>query len=293
LAKGIPQGAPPRDRDKERRAEEALLALLLAFFGRRAPVVAHRLLRALPPSAGGTAPIPDLAADDIDAALLTALPGIDWAHELSGPIAEALAPVYADGLRGGARAIREALAAHPGAPAPPPSPAEPRPIVPRPHPASPPAEAASLGAEADPDERLSVQWAREHAAKLVRSIEENTRDMIRGHVVAALREGLGAEELAARLRQSPGFDKARATRIARTELVTSFNHGNLAAYHASGVVWGKSWLTDGNPCLLCIANAAEGPIPLGRAFVGGVQAPTQHPNCECAIVPVIEPPARH
>lgn len=265
--------------------------------------MARAILSHLPPSS-----IPErssIGAERIEAALVTALSGIDWAHDLAAPLARALAPVYADGVKGGAAAVAAALAGHPHA-VPKPAPAQAgvptaaRPIRPAPHPAAPAAlppgggAAGDIpGAEPEAADTEAMAWARDHAAKLVTRIEENTRALIRAHVVAGLAEGDGAERLADRLRHSPGFSHARALLIARTELQNAQNHGNLAAYRRSGAVWGKEWLLDGDPCEVCIGNADAGPIPLDQPFPSGDQAPTAHPRCVCALGAVIAPPTRH
>jgi hypothetical protein len=44
---------------------------------------------------------------------------------------------------------------------------------------------------------------------------------------------------------------------------------------------GKQWTADEDACEQCQANAADGPIPTGALFDGGVVAPPQHPHCGC------------
>lgn len=50
----------------------------------------------------------------------------------------------------------------------------------------------------------------------------------------------------------------------------------------------KKWVTDGPaPCPACAANAAQGAIPAGDEFDGGVDEPPQHPNCECHLAQTV------
>jgi len=52
---------------------------------------------------------------------------------------------------------------------------------------------------------------------------------------------------------------------------------------------GKEWVTAGDALVSaeCSANEAEGVIPRGQMFSGGVMAPPQHPDCRCALAPAI------
>lgn len=43
----------------------------------------------------------------------------------------------------------------------------------------------------------------------------------------------------------------------------------------------KSWVTGDNPCSDCIANEAEGPIPVGDMYPSGDYSPQAHPGCDC------------
>lgn len=54
---------------------------------------------------------------------------------------------------------------------------------------------------------------------------------------------------------------------------------------------GKQWVADENACAQCQANAADGAIPTGALFDGGVVAPPQHPNCLCGLDDVAVPAA--
>jgi SPP1 gp7 family putative phage head morphogenesis protein len=149
-----------------------------------------------------------------------------------------------------------------------------------------------LGVDLDQANERSVDWARDRAASLVTQIEENTRDMLRDTVAQAIEEGWSADELAHEIAGSIGFSDERAQTIARTETIAANNQGNLAAYKdaaAQGIALMKEWLTAGDDLVSeeCQANEDQGPIPLDDDFDSGDDAPPLHPNCRCAVAPVV------
>lgn len=222
-------------------------------------------------------------------AISHAMAAENWHQELAAPLADHLAPVAADGIEAGLARAREERAVQPVPVTAPPGAGG---VTPSP-PAPLPPESGRLAVSLDQVHRRAAEWATQHAGELVRQIEDNTRGMIRNAVVAAQLDGVnGAEGLATRLRDSAGFSHARALRIARTEILNSNNAGTLEAYRIAGA-WGKQWLPAIDACPVCLANAAEGPIALDRDFVGGVAAPTQHPNCRCALTVVFYAPPGH
>lgn len=84
--------------------------------------------------------------------------------------------------------------------------------------------------------------------------------------------------------------KARASRIARTEISNAYNFGQINSMRQAtdaGQLPGipeKSWMAGGiNPCEICEENEAAGPISLDAAFPSGDEHPTAHPQCQCAV----------
>jgi SPP1 gp7 family putative phage head morphogenesis protein len=149
-----------------------------------------------------------------------------------------------------------------------------------------------LDVDLDQANERSVDWARDRAASLITQIEENTRDMLRDTVAQAIEEGWSADELAQEIAGSIGFSDERAQTIARTETIAANNQGNLAAYKdaaAQGIALMKEWLTAGDDLVSeeCQANEDQGPIPLDDDFDSGDDAPPLHPNCRCAVAPVV------
>ncbi len=140
----------------------------------------------------------------------------------------------------------------------------------------------------------AVDWAKRRAADLIKTdgtggeLIDATRNLIRSTIEQASQEGWSARELANALQDSYAFSRDRATTIARTELMMAYSNGAMQGYIASGVVKGKKWILDPDPCPVCIANAAQGEIPLLQAFQGGVMTSPQHPRCRCTVAPIIE-----
>ena len=111
------------------------------------------------------------------------------------------------------------------------------------------------------------------------------------------------------LLEEMGFDENRSQTIARTESARAYTDGQNAAWEASGVVKGKTWLVSPFACEFCEAAARE----YGEKSVGVTDAfyergdvitaasgatmtldfddtsgPPLHPNCRCSLLPVID-----
>jgi hypothetical protein len=140
----------------------------------------------------------------------------------------------------------------------------------------------NIGTKDDPlwVENPNAEWA----------ITDSTRDMIRSTVTQAQEEGWSTQKIAKELRESEGFSPDRAKMIAQTETAFADNHGNMAAYRASGVVTGKSWLTGSEHTLddECNENEEEGVIGLDDMFSSGDDCAPAHPCCCCTVLPSTE-----
>lgn len=124
-------------------------------------------------------------------------------------------------------------------------------------------------------------------AKQIKGVAESTREDVRRLIGQQAEHGWSVEELAERIREMGEINSAsRAVMIARSETAAAYSQGSLAAWRESGVVSGKEWLTGGDPCPICQkldgARAA-----LDADFGDGLSAPPAHPNCTCAVSPVL------
>lgn len=152
----------------------------------------------------------------------------------------------------------------------------------------------------------AVDYADERAAELVGkrkvgarlidrpdseyAISESTRELLKRQITAALEEGPSPDALAASIQQDYAFSRTRAETIARTELATAHSQGALAGYQSAaraGVRVQKTWILDAEPCVVCQGNEEDGVLDLDESFSSGDDAPPAHPNCECALVPVV------
>lgn len=143
----------------------------------------------------------------------------------------------------------------------------------------------------------AVEWAKDHAARLVTEITDSTRAALRGIVTSGIEDGLSVPDLAGRIVDGQAFSRSRAEMIARTELAFADVRGNKIAYAESGVVAGLQWISARNGddalCENCMIN--DGAIvPLGpdgmaaNPYPSGAMGVPAHPNCRCDELPVID-----
>ncbi len=152
----------------------------------------------------------------------------------------------------------------------------------------------------------SVAYAKERAAELVGmrwngteyvenpdpewAITTTTRDALQRVVADGTENQISADALKQAIIDDPTFGPARAEMIARTELAFAHTRGNLAAWKRSGRVKSKeSILSSGHDDDdECDMNADAGEVPIDDDFPSGDDGPPYHPNCECALLAVIE-----
>jgi SPP1 gp7 family putative phage head morphogenesis protein len=130
----------------------------------------------------------------------------------------------------------------------------------------------------------AVKWAEERAAELVTQVSETTRQSVRDLVALAEEEGWSNDRLATMLTEDGVFDRARATMIARTETAFADTAGSLIGWQESGVVSGKEWSVGAGCCDACEELHGE-VVGLDEEFPEG--DPPLHPNCRCALLPVV------
>lgn len=134
-----------------------------------------------------------------------------------------------------------------------------------------------------------VQDVLDALAEQVQAVAETTRDEIRALVGRQASEGWSLEQLAAELDHLAEVRSAtRAEVIARTETARAYSLGSLAAYTVSGQVAATEWLTAGDERECAICAPLDGTqAALGQSFDGGIFFPPAHPNCRCAVRPVL------
>lgn len=142
--------------------------------------------------------------------------------------------------------------------------------------------------------RLKSFILREGATR-IRGMMETTRQVVRETLNESVQQGQGIPDAARSLRKQVGLlSKARATLIARTELVSAANVGSLIGAQSTGLKLNKLWIATPGARTRDTHAAANGQLaPMDGFFtVGGY--PARYPgdvtlpvgevvNCRCAI----------
>jgi SPP1 gp7 family putative phage head morphogenesis protein len=157
----------------------------------------------------------------------------------------------------------------------------------------------------------AVDWAKDHAAKLVGmkyvdgelvpnpnykgkyQIADTTREFLKDVIVESMQDGSTYKEISKKITDVYLFSDERAEVIARTETAFADVAGNMITYKEGrdnyGIEVKKSWITAGDSDVSddCLLNEAQGPIGLDDVFASGADAPPEHPNCRCDLVPEV------
>lgn len=139
-------------------------------------------------------------------------------------------------------------------------------------------------------------------------VTEETNRLLKDTLKEGVAAGEGIPDLTKRVRGLfDNFEKYRAERIARSEVVRASNFAATEAYDQSGVVDKLQWLTteDEHTCQWCEPMDGR-EVSLGGSFFdkgdtfrgldGGtlnlnyesVDFPPLHPNCRCTVVPIVK-----
>lgn len=172
---------------------------------------------------------------------------------------------------------------------------------------------AQVGVEKESDlvdqvNQAAVDFARERSAELVGkrvledgsvidnpnakwAIDQTTRDMVRETIASGLADNDGSDAIIAELQDSYAFSSERAEMISRTEIANANSQAALDGYQIAaeaGVSLKKQWILGQDPCDICQENADAGAIDLDDDFPSGDDTSPAHPNCECAVIPIVE-----
>ena len=137
-----------------------------------------------------------------------------------------------------------------------------------------------------PPVQEAINYASKHTATLVKGLDDETRELMRNTIEKAIKEKRGIDGLARDLRKTfDNMSKVRSETIARTETADALETAFMDRAKDMGVS-GKEWVVT-DPCPICQANGDAGAIPLNDAFPSGDMRPPAHPNCRCALAPVM------
>jgi HK97 family phage portal protein len=157
--------------------------------------------------------------------------------------------------------------------------------------------------------RLSSARIEKHVQELAQTFASTVVDMTGRELADALlpgiREGENIGQLSQRVGEVFGDKKSKhAELIARTEVNSAMNAGASDSWQEAGIEK-QEWLASGDACEFCLALNGK-VVEIGEPFAklgtsvkgvnGGSYAvtyknimyPTLHPNCTCAVVPVVE-----
>jgi len=140
-----------------------------------------------------------------------------------------------------------------------------------------------------PPMQQAMTYAQKRAALLVKGLNDETREQMRGIIQYAIKQKRGVPGLSRDLRnQMKNMSKIRSKVIARTETADALESAFMDRAHDMGVT-GKEWvITDtGDWDCMCEENANAGVIPIDKPFPSGDMSPPAHPNCRCALAPVM------
>jgi len=133
----------------------------------------------------------------------------------------------------------------------------------------------------------AVDWAATRSARLVTEMDATTKDRLARVIADGIQNKRGVPGLSREIRSTfSDMTRYRSQLIARTETANALSQTSLDNMKAMGID-GKQWVTAGDSDVSeeCEGNEAQGIIPRGDVFSGGVAAPPQHPNCRCTISP--------
>jgi hypothetical protein len=153
-----------------------------------------------------------------------------------------------------------------------------------------------------------VEATNRAAIRMAQSVSDSLAERVSNIIRVGIEETATGTDVIGLLEEA-GFDENRAQTIARTESARAYTDGQNAAWDASGVVKGKTWLVSPYACEFCEAAAAqygEKSVGVNDAFYergatitgasGATMAldfddtsgPPLHPNCRCSLLPVID-----
>lgn len=121
-------------------------------------------------------------------------------------------------------------------------------------------------------------------SRLTGDLDKTTVDRLASAVADAYEAGADFDGVVQAVKDSfADASTVRAKMIAQTELNDAFNQSVMHFGSQSGATT-KTWVTDLTPCVICIANALGGSIPMDEDFESGDDAPPSHPSCNCSLI---------
>lgn len=147
------------------------------------------------------------------------------------------------------------------------------------------------------DSPAAVAYLEKHAAAMVTAIDETTRDALNTIISNGIKNKLSYDQIAEQIQQQfqqfsvkgrgPSHIRSRAELIAVTEIGNAYaeaSHQVGLDLAAAGLTVVHSWSNTGDKRVSagCLANTAQGWIPIDEDFQSGHARPLRFPGCRCA-----------
>lgn len=149
--------------------------------------------------------------------------------------------------------------------------------------------------------RAAVEWVARAGADLVKNINGQTKEIVRGLITDGVAEGKSYQKIAREIRQrfnadgtfsgrvpGPRHTRTRAELIAVTEIGNAYEQGTfeVAGRVHSTTPMEKRWITVGDERVSAMdrRNEAQGWISYTRNFSSGHERPLSHPGCRCTVI---------
>jgi SPP1 gp7 family putative phage head morphogenesis protein len=120
----------------------------------------------------------------------------------------------------------------------------------------------------------------DQAGITIQGLTDSSINSIGSTVAAGLEAGSSIQSVGKELRDVLE-DPSRSETVANTETARATSAAAEETYKGNGIEQ-VEWLAESDACPECEALAAESPLDLGS------DAPPEHPNCRCAIAPVVD-----
>lgn len=134
----------------------------------------------------------------------------------------------------------------------------------------------------------AVAWFKQNGGSLkyIKDIQSTTRDQLKTLITNALDTGQSYTKTAKQVTDKfDEFSRSRAQMIATNETGNAYETGNriIVDTIAQEIKMQKHWMDSGDELVTpeCLANSADGWIPLNEEHSSGHQQPLRFPRCRC------------
>lgn len=129
----------------------------------------------------------------------------------------------------------------------------------------------------------AAEWAKQHAAKLVKGVNETIIDLLSGAVSKGIETMAGPDGTGRLIRDAvDDMSTRRADMIATTEMNRAMSKAAIDKMARIGVEYKQIILVE-DACDICQSCADEDPKPVDEPYNTGDDGPPFHPNCRCAV----------